>query len=175
MTEPTVSPPDHGLTPAHFPTVQGLTQSAIDAAVETVRRLAGWHVWPEREETVTVVSPGDPLVLLPTKRLVSVTDVTVDGEGVTLGEDDWTPDGTLWVSTMKPSKDGRPRRVSVTMRHGYAGPGDVLALVASMVGRAAQPAQNYSVGRISVGAPGAVTPQSTEWRIIDQIKLGPVP
>ena len=168
-------PADHGLALEDFPGVQGLTQSAIDSAVETIRRLAGWHVWPEWEETVTVVSPGDPLVLLPTKRLVSVTSVTVDGESVEVGEDDWTPDGTLWLSSLRPSRSGRPRRVVATIRHGYTGPGDVLALVSSMSGRASRPAQNYSVGSISVGAPGAVTPQSTEWRIIDQIKLGPVP
>lgn len=174
MTEPRLKA-DHGLDPSSFPDAQGLSQEAIDNAIETIRRLAGWHVWPEREETVTVVSPGDPLVLLPTKHLVAVSAVTVDGGAVAVGEEDWTPDGTLWVESLRPSPYGRPRRVTATIRHGYSGPGDLLALVASMAGRASRPGESYTVGRINVGAPGAVTPQSTEWRIIDQIKLGPVP
>ena len=175
MTVPTTPPVDHGLTPEDFPGVNGLTQEAIDSAVATIRRLAGWHVWPEREDTVTVVSPGDPLVVLPTKHLADVLSVTVDGEVVEVGEDDWTPDGTLWIGRLRPSRSGRPHRVTAQIRHGYAAPGDVLGLVASMAGRASLPATSYGVGRINVGAPGTATPQSTEWRIIDQIKMGPLP
>ena len=175
MSEPDVSLPDHGLTPEDFPGATTLTQEAIDAAVDAVRRLADWHVWPERAETLYVDAPGDKLVVLPTKRLVSVESVTVDGREVEIGEQDFSPDGTLWIASMKPHPQGRPRRVVAEVVHGFAVPGDVLALVRSMAGRASAPGQAYQVGRINVGAPGAVTPQSTEWRIIDQIRLGPLP
>ena len=175
MTEPIVSPPDHGLTPEDFPGVAGVTQEGIDATVASIRRLADWHVWPERVEVLTVDSPGDPLVLLPTKRLVEVEEVTVDGRVVSIGPEDWSPDGSLWISALRPVYPGRPRRIRAKVRHGYSGPGDVLALVRSMVTRAAAPSQGYQVGRINVAAPGAVTPQSSEWRIIDQIRLGPIP
>lgn len=175
MTEPVAPASDHGLNPEDFPGVAGVTQGGIDAAVASVRRLADWHVWPERVETLAVDSPGDPLVLLPTKRLVAVEEVTVDGREVTLGEEDWSPDGTLWISALRPLPSRRPRRIRARVRHGYSGPGDVLALVGSMVARSAAPGQGYQVGRINVSAPGAVTPQSSEWRIIDQIRLGPVP
>lgn len=175
MTEPAIAPPDHGLTPDDFPGATALTQDAIDAAVSAVRRLADWHVWPERAETLRVDAPGDKLVALPTKRLVSVESVTVDGREVTIGENDFSEDGTLWIASMTPHPEGRPRRVVAEVVHGFAAPGDVLSLIRSMAGRASAPGQAYQVGRINVGAPGAVTPQSTEWRIIDQIRLGPLP
>lgn len=176
MTEQDMIAEDHGLTPASFPGASSLTQEAVDSAVASIRRLADWHVWPEREETLTVDSPGDELVVLPTKRLVSVESVTVDGHEVTIGPNDWSPDGTLWISGLRPHHKGRPRRIAARVSHGFSGPsGDLLALVRSMAGRAASPGQAYTVGRINVGAPGAVTPQSTEWRIIDQIRLGPLP
>jgi len=167
--------PEHGLTLEDFPGVASLTQDAIDAAVESVRRLADWHVWPERDETLTFDAPGDPLVLVPTKRLVAVKSVKVDGKTVKIGPHDWSPDGTLWIAGLRPHPKGRPRRIEAKVRHGYAGPGDILGLVRSMAGRAAAPGQSYTVGRINVGAPGAITPQSTEWRVIDQIRLGPIP
>lgn len=175
MPEPIDAAADHGLTPKDFPGVAGLTQEAIDAAVDSVRRLADWHIWPEREETVRVDSPGDPMVVLPTKRLTAVHSVEVDGEPVEIGEQDWSPDGMIWIAGLRPRRDRRPRRIVARVTHGYTGAGDVLALVRSMATRASAPGQSYTVGRINVGAPGAVTPQSTEWRIIDQIRLGPIP
>lgn len=175
MTEPIISAPDHGLTPDDFPESARLTQAAIDTAVDTIRRFAGWHVWPERTETIRMDAPGDPLVIIPTKRLTAVESILVDGREVAITEDDWSPDGTVWIDGLTPTRNGRPRRIMATITHGYTGPGDVLGLVASMAGRASKPAESYAVGRISVGAPGAATPQSTEWRIIDEIRLGPIP
>lgn len=175
MSAPQDVVPDHGLTPELFPAGSKIDQAAIDTAVETIRRLADWHVWPERAETLRVDSPGDPMVVLPTKRLVAVNAVRVDGKEVAVDPDGWSPDGTIWIDGLRPTCSGRPRRVEVDVVHGYSGPGDVLSLVRSMAGRSASPSQSYQVGRINVGAPGAATPQSTEWRIIDEIRLGPLP
>ena len=175
MSEPVDALPDHGLTPEDFPGASSLTQEAIDFAVASIRRLADWHVWPPRAETLRVSVPGDPLVPLPTKCLVSVEWVKVDGREVEIGEHDWGEDGVLYIAGLTPDRRGRPRRVEARVVHGYSGPGDVLALVRSMAGRASAPGQASQVGRINVAAPGAVTPQSTEWRIIDQIRLGPLP
>ena len=175
MTEPTVQVPDHGITAEQFPAEAKITQEHIDGAVETVRRLAGWHIWPEREETLKVDAPGDPMVFLPTKMLTEVHSLTIDGKTIDVGELDWSQDGMVWVGGLRPNRTGRPRRVVAKVRHGYAGPGDLLALVKTMAGRGGAPNQSLQVGRISVGAPGAMTPQSTEWRIIDQFKLGPMP
>ena len=142
MTEPD-SMPDHGLTPESFEGTT-LTQEAIDAAVESIRRLADWHVWPERDETLIFDAPGDPLVLVPTKRLVSVKSVKVDGKTVKIGPHDWSPDGALWIDGLRPHPTGRPWRIEAKVRHGYAGPGDILGLVRSMAGRAAAPGQSYT-------------------------------
>ena len=49
--------PEHGLTPT-ADAAGTVTQVDIDLAVETLRDLAGWHIWPVREETVTVDTPG---------------------------------------------------------------------------------------------------------------------
>lgn len=171
---PDISGPDHGLTPETFGGSK-LTQESIDLAVATIRRLAGWHVFPQRTETIRCDSPGDPMVLLPTKCLVGIESIKVDGETVVFTDEDWSPDGMVWIDTLTPARNGRPRRIEATITHGYESAGDLIGLVAAMAGRATAPAQGYTVGRINVGAPGAITPQSTEWRIIDEIKLGPVP
>lgn len=175
MTEPTVQVPDHGITTEQFPAEAKITQAHIDGAVATVRRLAGWHIWPEREETLKVDAPGNPMVFLPTKMLTEVHSLTIDGKTIDVGDLDWSQDGMVWVAGLQPNRTGRPRRVVAQVRHGYVGPGDLLALVKTMAGRGGAPNQSLQVGRISVGAPGAMTPQSTEWRIIDQFKLGPMP
>lgn len=157
---------DHGITPTG-----DVTQSAIDKAVETVRRLVGWHVWPVRDETLTVDTPGDSLVILPTKNLVEVLDVKVDGQEVDSADVRWSTDGMLTLLRVPRGF----RRVSVRCRHGYESALDLAVVCLSMAKRDSQPTQQYSVGSISVGAPGSVTPQSTEWRVLDGYKLGPLP
>ena len=54
--------PDHGITPDMVPTSSAITGDQIDAVVETVRRICGWHIWPVREETVKLDSSGDCLL-----------------------------------------------------------------------------------------------------------------
>ena len=159
---------DHGLTPAPG---SDIPQDVIDRAVETVRHLAGWHVWPVWEETLTVDTPGDPLVLLPTGHVVDVAEVTVDGALVDMSSVSWSADGML---TLHRTPRGF-RRVEVTLRHGYESAPDLAGVCLQMASRSQQATGSVSVGGISYGAPSALTPASTEWRILDSYKLGPVP
>jgi hypothetical protein len=49
--------------------------SVVQSAGETVRAEAGWHIAPEVTETLTVDSDGGRHLLLPTLRLVDVTEI----------------------------------------------------------------------------------------------------
>ena len=57
-------------------------QRLLDSALAKARRFCGWHVTPVRESTVTLRERGYPYVVLPTLKLVSIDDVTEDGETV---------------------------------------------------------------------------------------------
>lgn len=160
---------DHGLTES---AAGEPGQEVIDQAVATVRRLCGWHVWPVRQDTLVVDTPGDPVVFLPTKRIVDVHAVRVDGEPVDEGGWSWSEDGMIEI--VRPPKRAF-RRVEVDLQHGYDDGGPLAGVAMEMAGRAGKPAGNYSVGRISVGGPSALTPASTEWRIVDEYRLGPMP
>ncbi len=167
------SPPEHGITPAMVGAGTTLpSQDVIDTAVHTVRSLCGWHVWPVREETVTVDTTGDDVVFLPTKRLLDVAEVTVDGKPLDRDTYRFSADGMLQL-------DRRPRagfrRLTATITHGYDTATDLVGVVAQMARRGSNPQKAMSVGGISVGSPGVITPQSTEWRIVDIYKLGPMP
>ena len=163
--------PEHGVV-ATDPKVP---QDVVDRAVETARVLAGWHIFPEREEELVVLVPGDGQVILPTKRLISVDTIQVDGREIDPSRLVFDESGVVWVPGLKPRRDGVPRRVVSKVRHGYSNPTDLIGVIQSMAARATQPQSSYSVGRISVGAPGSATPQSTEWRVLDLYKLGARP
>jgi hypothetical protein len=162
--------PDHGITPDMVPTSSAITGDQIDAVVETVRRICGWHIWPVREETVKLDSSGDCLLFLPTKRLVELKSVEVGGKPVGLDAVQWSEDGYLQGHF----PEGL-RNVTVTMRHGYDSALDLVGVCLQMAKRTAEAHSSYQVGGISVGASNGITPQSTEWRIVDCYKLGPLP
>lgn len=162
--------PEHGLTPT-ADAAGAVTQDDIDLAVATLRDLAGWHIWPVREETVTVDTTGDPTVFLPTLRLLDVRSVIADNTEVPLDNIEWSESGMLRLKT-RPRKGFR--RITATILHGFETT-PLAAVAMQMAARAHQPATNMQVGGISVGAPGALTPYSSEWRLLDRYKLGPMP
>ncbi|KAA8723590.1 hypothetical protein F4V58_06595 [Corynebacterium phocae] len=163
--------PDHGLVAG----ASGPSQSAIDRAVHTLRRLAGWHIWPPRVDTIRELVPGDPAVLLPTKRLLEIESLSIDGAPRPVEDLVWDEDGVVYVPGLAPRRDGVPRVVEAVIRHGFDNPADIVGVALAIAGRSEQPQSSYAVGRISVGAPGTATPQSTEWRILDTYRLGPRP
>lgn len=164
---------NHGLTPE---TLGGLkvTQPQIDQAVQTVRKLCGWHIWPVREEEVALTA-RDPVILLPTGNLLDLRRLRIDGEEVPLDTVRWDHSGVVYVPGFRRRENGGPRMVLADIRHGYDHPADIIGVIAAMATRSATPQTSYTVGRIAVGAAAAATPQSTEWRVIDGYKLGPVP
>lgn len=163
--------PEHGVVT----TDPQVPQSAVDRAVETLRELAGWHIWPVREERLELLVPGDGQVILPTKRLLEVIELSIDGSPIDIDRLVYSDDGVVYVPGLKPRRDDVPRKVIARIRHGYEKLADLTGVVLAMAARSVQPQASYTVGRISVGAPGSATPQSTEWRLLDLYKLGARP
>lgn len=168
---------DHGLTPESVRFIAGqpnlqITQTTIDQAVVAARNIAGWHVTPPREETITVDTRGDCMQELPTKYVLGVQEVRVKDKEVT--DFSWSQDGLLLFP--KPLPQGF-RTLQVTLKHGFPVEAamDFLVVAAHMAARSSQHGGNITVGSISIGASATITPQSSEWRIMDIHKLGPIP
>lgn len=116
-------------------------EAGVDAAVEAVRAEAGWHIAPVRTETVLVVSSGGPDLILPSRRVVSVssaaggTDFELHPGAVLHRKAGCWPVGV----------------VQVTMTHGYAQiPADLLPLVASRV-RAVHSSRDPGLASMTTG------------------------
>lgn len=146
------------------------TESAVRAAGEQIRRLAGWHIAPEVAETLTVDSPGGDTLWLPTRHVVEVTAVR-DVSGDTPRE----LSGWRWSqSGMLSRRGGFPcgfRAVEVDLKHGYEScPVDLLPVIADRTNRRVM---QESLGSRSVtyGVDGDRTIDQT----LSLYKLGPRP
>lgn len=162
---------EHGVTTSD----PQVPQEAIDRAVATLRQLCGWHIFPVIDEELSILVPGDGQVILPTKRLLEVESLQVDSRPLEVSTLTFDEAGVVYVPGLVPRRDGVPRKVTVKIRHGFDSPADIIGVVKAMAARSCQPQSSYTVGRISLGAPGAATPQSTEWRLVDFYKLGARP
>lgn len=109
------------------------TEEQVDAAVAALRRAAGWHIAPVREETVTLdVTRMESRLRLPTRHLLTVDEVRDVAAEETVDEADYRvslPKALVWrASGYWPEGYGA---VEVDFTHGYAEcPPDVLAVVA---------------------------------------------
>lgn len=169
MTSP--SYPDHGLTPDNVGLAENVSQETINAVVGAVRDLCGWHIWPEREETLSIRSTGDREIFLPTKHVTEVLAIRVGETDVEVSEDEWSYEGIIVL----PHAPRPGRRIHVTVRHGYPSAPTVVAIIKALLERGISASQGIKVGGISVNATSGLTPQSSEWRLLDQWKLGPMP
>lgn len=123
--------------------------SIVSIASAQVRADAGWHIAPVVTETLTVDSNGGALLVLPTRRIVSVTAV----RDVTTGSDvvsGWTRSGGYLYRSR-----GFPAGVlEVDLTHGYAfTPPDLLPVIADYARRVGDPRDpgvaSRSVGQVS--------------------------
>lgn len=101
----------------------------LAAAAGQVESLCGWHIAPQRTDTVTVDGSGSQIQELPTLHLVDLVSVTEDGTAVDLDGVgvQWSATGYLW----RPSVwTRRLRGVVAEIEHGYAAtPPEVVAIV----------------------------------------------
>jgi hypothetical protein len=79
----------------------------------------GWHVSPVLTETITLDGPGGCKLRLPTRKIVSVTSITNDGNPIDVTT--VTPSaGAGWLLVLNQgSWSCRYSGVTITMDHGY--------------------------------------------------------
>lgn len=109
-------------------------EEQLDAALAAVRRYCGWHVFPERAETILVDGPGGDLLHVPSLRVVDVESVR-ERSG-----DDWQTVEVSWSAAgMLRKRSGRFtgefRGVEVTLTHGFDQAPDVVKIVADVAFR----------------------------------------
>lgn len=107
----------------------------VDIAAASVRAEAGWHIAPEVTETIEVDSYGGTLLIIPSRRIVSVTEIrnmTSSAEVVT----GWSRlRGGLY------RRSGWPAGVlEIDLTHGYATtPEDLKPILAARARNATDP------------------------------------
>lgn len=110
----------------------GDPQFYLDAATASVRSFCGWHVTPEITSALVLDGSGGNVLQLPSKRVVSIESVEIDGEPV---EFDWSADGLLR------RKDGRRwpasyGSVTVSLTHGFTDAADIAGIIVGIASRA---------------------------------------
>lgn len=107
--------------------------NAVAAAADSVRVEAGWHVAPVREETVEVETDGARVALLPSLRVVSVSEVRDGESGAVLGG--WRVSKARGVLVRK--HGCWPAMIEVDLKHGYEScPPALLPVIAERAQRA---------------------------------------
>lgn len=89
----------------------------VAAATQLIRDYCGWHVAPVQEDTFTLDGTGTDTILLPSRRVVDVTSVSVRGEVLPDASYEWSAIGAL-----RRLNGGWPnayRSVEVTLEHGF--------------------------------------------------------
>lgn len=106
--------------------------AAVDAAVATVRAVAGWHISPSRVQTVSVDTHGSTYLYLPTRYLTAVSAVR-----------NMTGTTPVVITGFRTSKSGKLSRASgwpcgfsaveADITHGYATcPRELLPILAGL-------------------------------------------
>lgn len=135
--------PPHGLTAAEVavwaqidPSTPNL-QAVVDAAVESLRRRCGWHVFPVARMTLTLDGDGGEVATLPTLRVVELHSVTDDGQAMTAGVD-YDLSG---IGDLKRRGSGcwstRWSGLVVDLTHGFDTPVELVREIAGAVGELA--------------------------------------
>lgn len=125
------------------------TDVAVDSAVAQIRNEAGWHIAPQKTETLTLDGPGTSTLVLPSRLVDSVTEVRdVTDPAAPTVITGWRLGKTiLYLDGCWPCGDAV---LEVDLVHGYAEcPADLLPLVAAV---ARAEAVNASVAREKAGA-----------------------
>lgn len=142
-------------------------------AEQQVRDYCGWHIAPERTETLTLDGSGTSAMLLPTLRLTDLTAVTEDGVDVDLDTLEWSAAGIIrrWCAWTC-----RFRGVAVSITHGYEEvPADVAGVVRDIATRAKSSGglKSQTIGPFSETYETDLL--STERAVLDRYKLPPRP
>lgn len=154
--------------------------SPEDAATRAIRDYCGWHVAPILEETLTLDGTGTDTVLLPSRRVVAISDVKVGDTSLDPSTYEWSLDGLL--RCRRGCWPDRYRILTVELEHGFSDDSVLSTVVASIVARirmdpsgmlASQSAGTQRVsfgGRLASGG-GGVGLLGTEKELLAPYKL----
>lgn len=118
MLEPFASPQDLDDYKAGDPAAILKQVSSI------IRGYCGWHVAPQRSETLILDGDGSSHLWMPSLHVVDVESVKVDGRTLDKSEYDWSISGFLELRCGRFST--RPRGIEVALSHGYLDVPDAL-------------------------------------------------
>lgn len=160
----------------------GDADAILGQAEATIRAYCGWHVSPDLTETLTLDGQGGRHLWLPSLKVNSITSVTHLGEPVDLDDVDWSESGYLELRCGYWTR--RPRRIAVTLNHGYeVAPAELVEVVVSIASRAAsspsgavreQAGQvNFTWATVASGVSGGLALLQHERDILDKYKLPP--
>ncbi|NKT99818.1 hypothetical protein GS917_18750 [Rhodococcus hoagii] len=103
---------------AAFQSEEGIDELSLAAAISEVRGYCGWHIAPQRTETLILDGPGLSVLLLPTMQVDDVAAVVENGTALSVGDAvEWSAKGML---RRRSGWTDRWRSISVTLTHGYA-------------------------------------------------------
>ncbi|WP_336819843.1 hypothetical protein [Gordonia sp. MMO-8] len=177
MTSPA---PEHGITPADIASAGAVPadlpglQEAIDTAVDAIRTYCGWHVWPQRTETITIDGEGGRVLTLETLKMTDVAEIREHGNVLSAEAYEWSAGGD--IKRVVGCWTHRWRGIEIDLTHGHAVVPDALrGLIVDTVADAV----SNPVGAPTAIGPfqwGAQVPASSRWlseqrAILDRYRL----
>lgn len=110
-----------------FKSEGNLDALSLAAAISEVRGYCGWHIAPQRTETLTLDGSGLSALLLPTMQVADVAQVIETGSTLAPGTFEWSAKGML---RKRSGWTDRWRGIEVTLTHGYAeAPAEIKRLI----------------------------------------------
>ncbi|MFD7157955.1 hypothetical protein ACXJJ3_08740 [Kribbella sp. WER1] len=167
-----------------------LSQADATARAEAeVRAYCGWHIAPQREDTLTLDGPGGPLLVLPSLHVVSVASVAENGTELDPEGYAWSAAGVLRRTSSATSWHGWNcgwtddfRGLVVTLTHGYESmPLDVQTVIDRLASRSVDDPSQYSqVGQVAYatgadGLPVSGSLTALDRLVLDRYKIPPRP
>ena len=116
--------------------MDGFTPTTAEAAAtRAIRDYCGWHIAPVLNESIILDGTGTDTLLLPSRRVLDVTSVKVDGETLEADAYDWSADGMLHRRHRHRRWPRRYRSIEVELRHGFEDMSVLADLVTSIAAR----------------------------------------
>lgn len=110
----------------------------IKGAADALRLWCGWHVTPVITETLVLDGEGSASLALPSRRVLDVASVKIEGKSVETDGWDWSREGMLRLR--RSVFPDRFRSVEVTLTHGFPeAPAMVSVLTQVILGACASP------------------------------------
>lgn len=126
-----------------------VSEGAVRAASDVIRRACGWHIAPEVTETLVLDSDGGRILALPSLRVTGVSGVT-DADDVAIEGWSWSSSGLLERADGCWPRGFQSVKVAVT--HGFVdAPPGLLSLVAEV-------AQELANAEVSAGGVEQIGP-----------------